>query len=83
MDIKLYDEFLVPEMYPEAKNNLTALQLSSRNLLTKQRVMLSTVGKDKTGQLGLAFFPVTGEHRKSINNFLSLSHLGYKIMIII
>lgn len=64
MDIKLYDEFLVPEMYPEAKNNLTALQLSSRDLLTKQRVMLSTVGKDKTGQLGLAFFPVTGEHRK-------------------
>lgn len=82
MDIKLY-EFSVSEMYPETKNNLTALQLTSNDLLIKQRVVLSNVGKDKTGQLGLDFFPVTGEHRKSINNFLSLSHLGHKIIIII
>lgn len=43
--------------------------------------MLSNVGKDKTGQLGLDFLPVTGEHRKSINNFLSPSHLGHKIIV--
>lgn len=47
-------------MYSETKNNLTALQITSKDCLTKQRVVLSNVGKDRTRQLGLAFLPVTG-----------------------
>lgn len=82
MDLKLYYEFFISQIYPETKNNLTALQLTSKDLLTKQTVVLSNVGKDKTEQLDLAFLPVTEEHRKSISNFLSLSHLGHKIIII-